>query len=273
MYAETAKGESRVNAQTGRLKVPGATCYWEKRGTGPVLLLISGGPTDANIYDGLASVLASQFTVITYDPRGNSRSVFDDGEQEDLDMNVCGDDAAVLLGTFLKDDTKAFVFGNSGGAQIGLNLTARYPALVAKLIAHEPPCASLVPDLAHALEPVMEVYRRDGALGALAKFAEVAGMAPSRRTPSDQMLKNFDYFFAHAARPISEYRPDIARLKKGPPITVGVGVASEGQLAYRTAQALARELDIAPVTFPGDHTGWLRELDAFAALIRGQFSL
>ena len=36
-------------AETKTLKVPGATLYYEVRGTGPVLLCIPGGPTDAGM--------------------------------------------------------------------------------------------------------------------------------------------------------------------------------------------------------------------------------
>ena len=64
------------------LKVPGASLYYEVRGAGPTLLLISGGPADADVFAGLVGWLASRYTVVTYDPRGNSRSPFD-GPPED----------------------------------------------------------------------------------------------------------------------------------------------------------------------------------------------
>ena len=40
------------------MKVPGATLYYEVRGTGPVLLAIPGGPTDAGMFTALADQLA-----------------------------------------------------------------------------------------------------------------------------------------------------------------------------------------------------------------------
>ena len=45
-----------MKAQT--LKVPGATLYYETRGSGPVLLLIAGGGTDAGVFEAVAHVLA-----------------------------------------------------------------------------------------------------------------------------------------------------------------------------------------------------------------------
>jgi hypothetical protein len=54
---------------------------------------------------------------------------------------------------------------------------------------------------------------------------------------------------------IVNYEPDFGALRNGPAqVVVGVGGESTaGQLAYRSALALAAELGCAPVTFPGDH--------------------
>jgi len=58
-------------------------------------------------------------------------------------------------------------------------------------------------------------------------------------------------------RQISGYAPDVAALRGGPArIVVGVGETSAGQLAHRTALALAERLGTPPVTFPGDHGGF-----------------
>ena len=54
---------------TDALKVPGATLYYEVIGSGPVLLCIPGGPTDAGLFADLASRLAGRYTVVSYDPR------------------------------------------------------------------------------------------------------------------------------------------------------------------------------------------------------------
>src|ERR1017187_4380715 len=101
--------------------VPGARLYYEVQGSGPVLLMIPGGPTDAGIFAGLAGFLADRYTVVPYDPRGNSRSVLD-GPPEDQRMDLHGDDAAQLP-TSLSGEP-AHALGSSGGAQIGLNLAA-----------------------------------------------------------------------------------------------------------------------------------------------------
>jgi pimeloyl-ACP methyl ester carboxylesterase len=83
--------------KTGTLEVPGATLYYEVCGSGPVLLLIPGGPADAGVFADLAGFLADRYAVVAYDPRGNSRSVAD-GPPQDQQLDVHGDDAARLLG-------------------------------------------------------------------------------------------------------------------------------------------------------------------------------
>jgi len=85
-----------MKAQT--LKVPGATLYYETRGSGPVLLLIAGGGTDAGVFEAVAHVLAHDYTVVTYDSRGNSRSPLD-GPPTDQQIAVHSDDARRLLST------------------------------------------------------------------------------------------------------------------------------------------------------------------------------
>jgi pimeloyl-ACP methyl ester carboxylesterase len=78
--------------RSGILKVPGARLYCEVQGSGPVLLIFPGGPTDVGIFAGLAGFLAN-LTVASYDPRGNSRSNLE-GPPEYQQMDVHGDDAA-----------------------------------------------------------------------------------------------------------------------------------------------------------------------------------
>jgi pimeloyl-ACP methyl ester carboxylesterase len=134
---------SAHTVQPSLLKVPGAQIYYEVQGSGPVLLMIPGGPTDAGIFDALAACLVDQYTVVRYDPRGNSRSVLD-GWPEDQDMDVHGDDAAQLIKAM--GGESALVLGSSGGVQIGLNLAARHSDQVKTLVAHEPPCMGFLPN-------------------------------------------------------------------------------------------------------------------------------
>ena len=264
------------------LKVPGASIYYEVQGAGPLLVMIPGGPTDAGVFAGLAANLADRYTVVAYDPRGNSRSVFD-AEPKEQDLDIHGDDAALLIKAI--GDKPAYVFGSSGGAQIGLNLAARHPGQVRALVAHEPPCLRLLPEPSEAiamLDELYGIYRREGAGAAIQAFMERTGMddehlqdgSPRTDQPPEveQMFAringNLDYFFAHGLKPISFYVPDVEALRAGPArIVIGVGERSAGQLAGRTALALAERLGAKPVVFPGDHNGYGIDPIAFAEIL------
>ena len=264
------------------LKVPGASIYYEVQGAGPLLVMIPGGPTDAGVFAGLAASLADRYTVVAYDPRGNSRSVFD-AEPKEQDLDIHGDDAALLIKAI--GDKPAYVFGSSGGAQIGLNLAARHPGQVRALVAHEPPCLRLLPEPSEAiamLDELYGIYRREGAGAAIQAFMERTGMddehlqdgSPRTDQPPEveQMFAringNLDYFFAHGLKPISFYIPDVEAFRAGPArIVIGVGERSAGQLAGRTALALAERLGAKPVVFPGDHNGYGIDPIAFAEIL------
>ena len=66
---------------------------------------------------------------------------------------------------------------------------------------------------------------------------------------------NPDFFLDHMWLPMADYAPDIPRLKSLP-VAVAVGETSAGQLAYRSAVALAEQLGKEPAVFPGDHGGF-----------------
>lgn len=122
--------------KTETLQVPGASLYYEVRGSGPLLLMIPGGPMDGDGFQGIADRLADTYTVVTYDCRGNSRSPMQ-GSWDDLTVALFADDAHRLLDAVSTDQADAL--GSSGGATYALDLVARYPGRVRTLVAHEPP--------------------------------------------------------------------------------------------------------------------------------------
>ena len=76
---------------------------------------------------------------------------------------------------------------------------------------------------------------------------------------------NMDFFFAHGMIPIAGYVPDVAALRAGPVrVIVGTGETTAGQSPHEAALALAAQLGVAAVTFPGDHAGYTRHPVAFA---------
>ena len=83
-----------------------------------------------------------------------------------------------------------------------------------------------------------------------------------------RMRATTGHFLAHLLRPTTDYQPDIAALRAAPArIVVGVGATSAGQLANRTALALAAELGSTAVEFPGDHGGFAALPQPFSQLL------
>src|ERR1019366_242039 len=246
------------------LDVPGARLYYERRGSGPLLLMI-GSPMDSPGFAGLASALAGDYTVVTYDPRGLGNSSREDTTQ-DVTPERQADDGhrppSALGGE------PAHVFGSSGGAVVGLALVTAHPGQVRTLVAHEPPVVELLPDSAQVraqIEDIYDTYRADGAEKAMRKFMAHTGFgdAPGQEadatrweTSPEEMARvpvTNEKFLAHLIRPTTRYRPDIVALRAASTrVVVADGATSKGQLANRTAVALAGQLGTTVVDFPGD---------------------
>ena len=265
---------------TNTLKVSGATLYYEVYGSGPVLLCIPGGPTDAGMYFDLARRLADRYTVVCYDPRGHSRSLLD-GTAEDIPVAVHADDAAAVVAA--ASNGPAFVYGSSGGGTIGLELLTRHPELVQRLVAHEPPLMELLPDADRfraLLAAVDQAYRADGVFAAMGRFGAVVEeggpkyseemdqadpdvMGPPEMT--ERMTGNFDLFVAHELRPIGGYTPDIETLEGlSTKLISAAGETSGQQAACRAAHALAEHVGIVVSLLPGAHGGWGSDPQDFA---------
>lgn len=261
-------------SRTDTLKVPGATLHYEVRGAGPVLLLIPGGSADTGVFAPISSELSDRYTVVTYDPRGLSRSPLD-GQPQDTTAGTFADDAHRLLAALGAEP--AYVLGSSGGALVGLELVSRHPEQVRALVAHEPPLTRLLDgayEHARISREVHNTYLAEGVGPAMGKFLASAGLdggppqPPAGPTPEmaeamARMEGNFDFFLGHMYLPLGSYAPDVSRLRSLP-IEVAVGEASEEQLAHRTAVALAEQLGKEPAVFPGDHGGFTSHPEAFA---------
>jgi len=269
--------------ETAMLDVPGARLYHEIRGSGPVLLLIPGGPMDAGGFSALAAQLEDRYTVVTFDCRGNSRSPHD-GAVEELTVELFAEDARRLIEAVASEPSR--VLGSSGGALYSLELVARHPEAVRALVAHEPPVSTLLPDAdrwrALNLE-IGEVSRTGGTFAAIQRFGEETGLGggapPEDPTPEEQeagarMLGNLDLFAGQLIPVVGNYEPDVEALRAGgTPIAIGVGEAStEDQVPARSARALAAELGIEPVPFPGDHGGFSSHPEEFAATLVAAFA-
>ncbi|HEU4839916.1 MAG TPA: alpha/beta hydrolase [Ilumatobacteraceae bacterium] len=278
---------------THTLPVPGAVLRYDVRPSeppgGPVLVMI-GSPMGAAGFGTLAAHFRDR-TIVTYDPRGVERS-----ERTDRDLEITPEVHAADVRAVIEAVGAApvDVFASSGGAVNALALVAAHPALVGTLVAHEPPSASLLPDAADALaacRAVHETYRRDGWGHGMAHFIALVSLrgpvppdfatrpAPDPASfgmPADDDGARDDLMLGSNMVTVTHYRPDVDALRAASTrIVLAVGAGSDGELAHRGGEAVAALLGTSPVTFPGDHGGFLGgeygqtgEPDAFATRLR-----
>ncbi|MEU8205742.1 alpha/beta hydrolase [Streptosporangium sp. NPDC049046] len=269
----------------GGLRVDGATLHYEVRGSGPPLLLIPGGAGDAASYDGIADELAGDHTVVSYDPRGLSRSPLDDPQAvQRVDQHA--DDAFRLL-DLLSPDAPVRVVGCSSGAIVALHLLCAHYERIERVVAHEPPVVEVLPDAAEhraLLARVQETFRRDGLMPAVAEFAaglrrpddegpvaaeKAVELPPRAAARAERTMANMPYFLGRVVPSFMAYTPDVDRLAAlSDRLVLAGGADSRGELPYRPAAFLAERFGTELVHFPGGHTGLSTHPTEFAELLR-----
>ena len=282
-----------VEPKAHTLDVRGATLTYDIRrneqSSEPILMLI-GAPMGAAGFDSLARHFTDR-TVVTYDPRGTERSRVADPTSS-ITPELHDDDVHRIIAAV--GGAAVDLFASSGGAVNALALVAKHPEDVGRLVAHEPPLASLLPDREHALavtRAICDTYMQTGMNAAMAHFiavvshrgpftAEVASQpAPDPAAfgmPADDDGSRTDPMFAHTIITITHYEPDVDALRAASTwIVIAAGNKLEGEMANRGAYAVAERLGTEVVVFPSNHGGFLGgeygqtgEPDAFAAKLR-----
>jgi pimeloyl-ACP methyl ester carboxylesterase len=259
---------------THTLAVPGARITYDVIGTGPVLLLIPGGAADSTMFTPIRPLLAEDHTVVTYDPRGISRSPLD-GEPGTDTIREHADDVHRLLAEV--GSGPANVFANSGGAITMLEYVVHHPGQVRTVVLHEPPVTRYLGPGVLDGPDIPAIYGERGIGAAIAAFSKMAGFdisPPTDPTPEELaqmkvMEGNFAYFFGHLMAAIGAYDPDLDALRAVTArLVVGVGDKAAGLPAHEAGLGLAADLGLTAEPFPGDHGGFLAEPAAFAVRLR-----
>jgi pimeloyl-ACP methyl ester carboxylesterase len=235
-----------------------AEIYCERRGNGPIVLLIHGAMEDAGYYSSAADILADKFTVISYDRRCNSRSSGD--RSVDMTVPQQARDAASIIKAM--GGGKAVVVGRSGGAIIGLELATKKPELVDFLIVYEAPVIEILPkdDAEKWRYFVRSIYTKSQHEGSQVAQTEFMGSlinVPDSPIPPDlkeRLAGNIDFFFAHELRSFFGYLPNIEIIRKNNvQIVTAIGRDSNNAYYVQATRALAASLGCENIKFPGHH--------------------
>lgn len=277
---------------TGTIEVPGAVLTYDvhepETPSEHRPMFVFGSPMAASDFEQLISHFTDR-TVITYDPRGAERSTLTPdgtvtGELHGEDMH------RVVEATGLGP---VDAFGSSGGAAFALHWIVKFPHDVRTLVAHEPPLSTILEDREIAIrasEDIVATYQGEGYGPAMAKFIQLVmhtGPLPDDYLdqpapdpaafglPTDDDGSRDDPLLGrNLAMPAFE--PDLEALRTSTVrIVPAIGAEGEGSLARRGGEALAKELGVDPVVFPGDHGGFTvspmspgNDPAAFAARLR-----
>jgi pimeloyl-ACP methyl ester carboxylesterase len=275
---------------SGRAASQDADIYYERRGDGPALLLITGGGGDAGYYSALADLMASQYTVLCYDRRGNSRSRLLRGPAPLTMASQSADAVAVLAANGF---TRGHIFGNSGGGTVALDLAARHPGACVSVIAHEPPVPLILPDPSEvmaAFDEFSQVLAEEGWQPAFRFVQTRIGRVPPGRTdiwdlllrPArvlppgphlDLMMRvsgNWEYMTRYEVRPFIDYVPDLDLIAANQ-VTVAAahGAQTLDVTELQMGAVVAERLGAPCAEFPGGHTAPLEVPVPFSVRLRG----
>jgi pimeloyl-ACP methyl ester carboxylesterase len=253
----------------------------------PVLFMFAS-PMDAAAFGPMAGSFSDR-PVVTYDPRGAGRNptgtsaLTPEQHAEDLHRVISA------LGAGPVD-----VFGSSGGAVNALALATAYPDDVRRVVAHEPPVATYLPDRDNVLAAIRDVtstYAASGEGPAMARFINLVmarGPLPDdyldRPAPDPATFGMSTDDDGTRTSPLmrnmpacNQYRIDVGKLGRlGERLVIAVGVESTDEIAARGGHAIAAELGLKVADFPshhagftsGEQTGYPGDVDGFATRLR-----
>jgi pimeloyl-ACP methyl ester carboxylesterase len=123
---QTAPAKANVTSRDG------TSIAYQKSGTGPTVILVSGALSTGSGGARLAQLLAPTYTVITYDRRGRGGS----GDTQPYAVEREVEDIEALIDA---NGGSAFLFGSSSGAVLALEAAGRLSGKVRKAALFEPP--------------------------------------------------------------------------------------------------------------------------------------
>lgn len=268
------------------LDVPGASIAYAVIGDlgdttpeRPPLLLL-GSPMDSTGFGTLAGLLhdgPDDRVLVLIDPRNTGRSTREDPTTA-VTPEQHADDLHAVVSAVGGGPVDAFA--TSGGAVNALFLVAAHPDDLRVLVAHEPPMAGLLPDAEHVIaasEGLVATYDARGAGPAMAGFIAMVmqrgelgadhvdqpGPDPAMfGMPTEDDGSRNDPLMSNMRGGGVSRVPDLAAVRDASThVVIAVGEESggpgDGEIAGRSAYAVAEALGLDPVVFPSGHQGFL----------------
>ncbi|WP_051342304.1 alpha/beta fold hydrolase [Pseudonocardia spinosispora] len=252
------------------LSEDGTRIGFERRGTGPGLVLVHGGTADRTRWASIVPLLADRFTLYLVDRRG--RGLSDDGPADDYALDREAED---LLAVTESIGEPVALLGHSYGALVSLETLVR-AGPVTRALLYEPPFST--PGLpvfpAGALERMARSLAENDREGILTTFFhEAIGLDDPtvdalRATPVWQARLAAAATMVREGRVADSYVPNPGLEHIGIPVRFLLGTESPGYLRASTRAAHAAIAHIDLVEMPGQAHMAMDTIPAdFAALV------
>jgi pimeloyl-ACP methyl ester carboxylesterase len=249
----------------------GTEIAFDRMGSGPPVILVSGGSVDRMSNAGLAQELASDLTVLNYDRRGRGPS----GDTQPYAIEREFEDIAAVLEAA---GGEAGIYGSSSGAVLAMLAAGAGPA-IPKVAMWEPP---YIPegwprppeDTAEQFESMVAEGRRGDAVEFF--MAKVVGMPPefvagAREQPFWPATEALAHTLAYDARIMGDYRIPMDRVAEVKAETLVIAGGADMPFMRETAQALADALPNGSVRFL-DGQGHDVDTAVLAPVLKGFFA-
>jgi pimeloyl-ACP methyl ester carboxylesterase len=195
---------------------------------------------------------------VTYDRRGYSRSKLNNPE-EIPSIESHADDAHLLLAKVTSEPAR--VYGNSAGAVIALDLLARYPEQINKIMISEPAKMLSTDPEDHQMIELGELLK-NGGLEAIQQYIGVDFNAKKPVVAGDGITreKNMKFFMEKEPIAVGRYQYKFDALKVAATRTrifIGGSTTAQEAIGYRGAVLAAKFFNGDMIEFPGDHAGYI----------------
>lgn len=274
------------------LKRPDCSIFARKQGRGPYLLLIHGVAVDAEYFREAVKALENDFTVITYDRRGYSRSTLNFGNEKaslkdpwlndtrqvdtDIDERLKYQvlDAAAVIEE-LAEGGPICVCGCSAGGLIALELARSMPQYVNRLFLYEtaytvdPDCQLKVDEWKAHLD---EAAAGKSLARAMLAFIQAIGRPDpeAQEKPPEmiqQNMKNLEFFLEEESDSLLGYSKRHPDIKLSMPCFLGAGTFDRGNLFYEMMKHTAKQWNAPFEEVTGCHNACEDRPDEFASWI------
>ena len=227
----------------------GCTLYTRVQGKGPLLVLIHGVACDSGFYEDAARLLENDFTVITYDRRGYSRS-FAETEREDKEyfgtVSEQAKDVISILDAAAGEGSKAVICGCSAGGLIAVETAVSFPERVSRLMAYETAYTEDAGEI-ESLEEWKNEMKASAAASparAMLRFINVIGNADpeSPERPPEMLSKNManlERFLEAEIDSMLDYARDHKGTVPQVPCDLAAGSLDRGSLFYNMTKRAA----------------------------------